>query len=53
MFAVFDNEGEIEDYILESSEVKGSFRVATYVAEQILLTDTDLLPSDSEEGSES
>lgn len=53
LFAVFDNEGEIEDYILESSEVKGSFRVATYVAEQILLTDTDLLPSDSEEGSES
>ncbi len=50
LFAVFDDEGEIEDYILESTEVKGSFRLATYVAEQILLTDTDLLPSDSEEG---
>ena len=53
LFAVFDNDGEVEDYILRSSAVEGSFRLAAYVAEQILLTDTDLLPSDSEEGSES
>ena len=53
LFAVFDDDGEVEDYILRSSEVEGSFRLAAYVAEQILLTDTDLLPSDSEEGSES
>ena len=43
-----DEEGEIEDYFLESNSFSGIFRLATYVAEQILLTDTDLLPADSE-----
>ena len=43
---IFDDEGEIEDYVIRSSEVEGSFRLASYVAEQILLTDTDLLPED-------
>ena len=43
---IFDDEGEIEDYVIRSSEVEGTFRLASYVAEQILLTDTDLLPED-------
>ena len=48
LFGIEDEEGAIEDYFVESSDVPGIFRLATYVAEQILLTDTDLLPSDPE-----
>ena len=48
LFGIEDEEGVIEDYFIESTAVPGIFRLATYVAEQILLTDTDLLPSDPE-----
>ena len=48
LFGIEDEEGVIEDYFVESNAVAGTFRLATYVAEQILLTDTDLLPSDPE-----
>ena len=48
LFGIEDEEGAIEDYFVEPNDVPGIFRLATYVAEQILLTDTDLLPSDPE-----
>ena len=48
VFGIEDEEGVIENYFIESNAVPGIFMLATYVAEQILLTDTDLLPSDPE-----
>ena len=48
LFGIEDEDGAIEDYFVESDDVPGIFRLATYIAEQILLTDTDLLPSDPE-----
>ena len=45
LFSLKDEEGEILEYVIESSLVEGRFRLASYLAEQILMTNTDLLPN--------